>query len=206
MVIAIDGPAGAGKSTAARAVATKLGFAHLDTGAMYRAVALVGLERGIAPLEAARSITIEPGPPITVDGEAPGERLRTAEVSAAASAVASDPEIRRILVERQREILASGDWVVEGRDICSVVAPDAEVRIWLVADEVERARRRAAESGLSVDEVLEAQRARDAADTGHGRSTLSSPEGAVALDTTGLDVEGVVDRICELAEGHRQQA
>jgi cytidylate kinase len=203
MVIAIDGPAGSGKSTTAKAVAATLGFAHLDTGAMYRAVALASLERGLAPAEAAAAIRLEPGPPLLVDGEAPGELLRSPEVTAAASGVAGDPEVRALLVARQREILADGDWVAEGRDICTVVAPDAEVRIWLFADAGERARRRAVEQGLDPAEVLEAQRLRDTADSGHGRSTLEAAEGATRLDTTGLTVEEVVERIRAMAEAAR---
>lgn len=203
MVIAIDGPAGSGKSTTAKAVAATLDFAHLDTGAMYRAVALASLERGLAPAEAAAAIRLEPGPPLLVDGEAPGERLRSPAVTAAASTVAGDPEVRRLLVARQREILAAGDWVAEGRDICTVVAPDAEVRIWLFADEEERARRRAVEQGLDPAEVLEAQRLRDTADSGHGRSTLEAAEGATRLDTTGLTVEEVVERIRAMVDAAR---
>ena len=200
MVIAIDGPAGSGKSTTAKAVSAALGFRHLDTGAMYRAVALASLEKGIEAAEAASSLDFDPGPPIRVGGVEPGDGLRTPEVSAAASGVAADPKVRESLVAAQRAILAEGDWVAEGRDICSVVAPDAEVRVWLFADETERARRRAAEQGLDVEAVLAAQRERDGNDTGHGRSTLEPPAGAVKLDTTGLSVDQVVSRIAKLAE------
>lgn len=199
MVIAIDGPAGSGKSTASRAVAERLAFNHLDTGSMYRAVAFVCLERGIEPGVAAESIEIVPGPPLTVDGLEPGDRLRSPEVTAEASRVAADGAVRERLVSLQREILSTGDWVAEGRDICSVVAPDAEVRVWLVADEAERARRRAVEQGRDEADVLAEQRSRDANDTGHGRSTLEPPEGAVRLDTTGMTIEQVVEAICSMA-------
>lgn len=199
MVIAIDGPAGSGKSTTAKAVAAALGVRHLDTGAMYRAVALAVVEDGLGPAEAAAGLRFDPGPPILVNGAEPGGRLRDPDVSAAASAVAADAAVRQELVSRQREILSSGDWVAEGRDICTVVAPDAEVRVWLFADEAERARRRALEQGLDVEEVLAAQRERDANDTGHGRATLDAPEGALKLDTTGLSIDEVVSRIAQLA-------
>ena len=199
MVIAIDGPAGSGKSTTAKAVAAALGLRHLDTGAMYRAVALRSVELGIEPAEAAATLSFDPGPPLLVDGKEPGTRLRDPDVSAAALRVASDADVRQALVVRQQSILAEGDWVAEGRDICSVVAPNAEVRVWLFADERERARRRAAELGIDVEQVLEDQRIRDGNDSGHGRSTLESPEGAVKLDTTGLSVEEVVAQISSLA-------
>ncbi len=199
MVIAIDGPAGAGKSTVAKAVADDLGFSHLDTGGMYRIVALASLELGVGPLEAAQIVEIEPGPPLLMNGVAPGERLRTPEVTARASDVAGDLAIRALLVDKQRQILGSGDWVAEGRDICQVVAPDAEVRVWLTASPEERARRRAAQSGQPVEEVLAEQTIRDAADDGHGRSTLSAPEGAHVVDTTALSADQVIAKIRALA-------
>lgn len=199
MVIAIDGPAGAGKSTVAKAVADDLGFSHLDTGGMYRIVALASLESGEAPIDAALTVEIEPGPPLLMNGTAPGERLRTPEVTARASDVAGDPAIRELLVKRQRQILNSGNWVAEGRDICQVVAPDAEVRVWLTASPEERARRRAAQSGQAYEDVLADQTVRDAADDGHGRSTLSAPEGAHIVDTTELSAEQVIERIRALA-------
>jgi cytidylate kinase len=199
MVIAIDGPAGAGKSTVAKAVADDLGFSHLDTGGMYRIVALASLDLGVGPLEAAQTVEIEPGPPLLMNGVAPGERLRTPEVTARASDVAGDLAIRAVLVDKQRQILGSGDWVAEGRDICQVVAPDAEVRVWLTASPEERARRRAAQSGQPVEEVLAEQTIRDAADDCHGRSTLSAPEGAHVVDTTALSADQVIAQIRALA-------
>ena len=205
MVIAIDGPAGAGKSTVANAVSDALGFSHLDTGGMYRIVALASIESGSEPAEAAAAVKIDPGPPLRMDGVEPGDRLRTPEVTARASVVSGDPEVRRLLVERQREILASGDWVAEGRDICQVVAPDAEVKIWLTASEEERARRRAAQTGEDASRVLAEMKQRDAADTGHGRSTLTAPDGAHVVDTTDLSADQVIDRIRELAAAARNQ-
>lgn len=201
MVIAIDGPAGAGKSTTAKATALSLGFSHLDTGAMYRAVALVAADKGISFTQAAEDIVIEPGPPISVNGTQPGELLRTPSITAGASKAAADPKVREVLVALQRRILSSGDWVAEGRDICSVVAPDAQVRVWLTADETRRAERRARETGQSIEEVLNAQRARDTADEGHGRSTLNAPDGATVIDTTDLSPDEVVEQIVALAQG-----
>jgi len=199
MVIAIDGPAGAGKSTVAKAVADDLGFSHLDTGGMYRIVALASLQTGEAPIDAAQTVQIEPGPPLLMNGVAPGDQLRTPEVTARASDVAGDPAIRELLVLRQREILSDGNWVAEGRDICQVVAPDAEVRVWLTASPDERARRRSEQSGQPFEAVLAEQNIRDAADDGHGRSTLSAPEGAHVVDTTDLNAREVIDRIRALA-------
>lgn len=183
----------------AKAVADDLGFAHLDTGGMYRIVALASLETGETPLDAAKAVDIDPGPPLLMNGEAPGEKLRTPEVTARASDVAGDPAIRQLLVERQREILGSGNWVAEGRDICQVVAPDAEVKVWLTASPEERARRRSAQSGQPYEDVLADQMVRDAADDGHGRSTLSAPDGAHIVDTTELSAEQVIQRIRALA-------
>ncbi|MCX6387818.1 MAG: (d)CMP kinase [Solirubrobacterales bacterium] len=186
MVVAIDGPAGSGKSTVAKQVAAALGFGHLDTGGMYRIVALASLELDLPPAEAAMAVTIEGGPPLLMNGVDPGDRIRTPEVTA-----------------MQQAILGSGDWVAEGRDICQVVAPDAEVRVWLTADETERARRRAAQTGQAIAEVLAAQRDRDEADQGHGRSTLEPSEGATVVDTTGLTPADVVSRIRSLADAAR---
>jgi len=203
MVVAIDGPAGSGKSTVAKQVAEALGFGHLDTGGMYRIVALASLELDLPPAEAAMAVTIEGGPPLLMNGADPGDRIRTPEVTARASQVAGDPRVREILVKMQQAILGSGDWVAEGRDICQVVAPDAEVRVWLTADETERARRRATQTGQEIAEVLAAQRDRDEADQGHGRSTLEPSEGATVVDTTGLTPAEVVSRIRSLADAAR---
>src|SRR5262249_8721694 len=128
MVIAIDGPAGTGKSTVARAVAERVGFAFLDTGAMYRAVALREIESGEPAAEIARRVTIEVGDRVRVDGRDVTEAIRTPEVTAQTSRVAADRAVREALVAKQRAIVASGDWVAEGRDIGTVVAPDAAVK------------------------------------------------------------------------------
>ncbi len=132
-VVAIDGPAGAGKSTVARAVAAELGFTYLDSGALYRAVALAARRRDAAPADVARQARIEVGERVTVDGEDVTAAIRTPEVSEAASRAAAEPEVRAALLEQQRRLLAHGDWVAEGRDIGSVVAPDAEVKVFLTA-------------------------------------------------------------------------
>jgi cytidylate kinase len=187
MVIAIDGPAGAGKSTVARAVAERLGFTYLDTGAMYRAVALGALESGDSPAAVAERARIELGERVTLDGRDVSEAIRTPEISAEASHVARDQGVRAALVRRQQEILAEGDWVAEGRDIALVVAPDAAVKVYLFADPAERARRRAEEAGDL--------RARDERDQTEGRSVLEPAPDAIPVDTTSLSIDEVVDQI-----------
>jgi cytidylate kinase len=199
MVIAIDGPAGAGKSTVARGVAERLGFAFLDTGAMYRCVGLAAAERDEPPAQVARAITIELGEQVLLDGRDVTAEIRTPQVSEAASRVAADPAVRVALVERQQQILESGDWVAEGRDITTVVAPEAEVKVFLYADPSERARRRAAESGLDPVTVLQTQRERDERDSTEGRATLEPPHDAVPVDTTGRPLDEVIDQIVMLA-------
>jgi cytidylate kinase len=197
MVIAIDGPAGAGKSTVARAVARELGFTYLDTGAMYRAVALAAPEHASAA-EAAQTIDIEVGDRVSIDGRDVTEAIRAPEVSEAASRVAADPGVREALVERQRELMSSSNWVAEGRDIGTVVAPDAEVKVFLTASGEERARRRAAELGADPDTVLAEQALRDERDRTREHSPLEAAPGAIELDTTGLSVDEVVERIAGL--------
>ena len=200
MVIAIDGPAGAGKSTVARAVADRLGFTYLDTGAMYRAVALAASERpGEEPASVAEQIQISVGDRVTLDGRDVTDAIRTAEVAAGASRVAADPGVRRALVAKQQAILREGDWVAEGRDIGSVVAPDAAVKVFLTASAEERARRRAAELGADPDHVRAEQALRDERDSTREHSPLRPAPGAVELDTTDLTHEEVVDRIADLA-------
>ena len=198
MVVAIDGPAGAGKSTVARATAATLGFTYLDSGAMYRAVGLTLLEQGGAASEAAESLEIEVGDRVIVDGRDVTEAIRTPEVSEAASKVATNQAVRAALVRKQRELLAHGDWVVEGRDIGTVVAPDAAVKIFLTADAEERARRRAAELGTDTATVLRDQAIRDENDATREHSPLRPADGSIELDTTGLNVQDVVARIVEL--------
>jgi cytidylate kinase len=196
MVIAIDGPAGAGKSTVARAVAERLGFTYLDTGAMYRAVALAAAERpGEEPASVAEQIDISVGDRVLVDGRDVTDDIRTAEVSANASRVAADAGVRRALVAKQQAILREGDWVAEGRDIGSVVAPDAAVKVFLTASAEERARRRAAELGLDTDQVLREQHTRDRRDASADRTVLEPALDAVPVDTTGLTLEEVVGQI-----------
>src|SRR3712207_373200 len=154
MLIAIDGPAGAGKSTVARAAADALGFTYLDSGAMYRATALKLLEDGGAASERAAEIEIELGERVIADGRDVTEAIRTPEVTEAASRIARNERVRAALVEKQRALLATGDWVAEGRDIGTVVAPDSAVKVFLTAAPEERARRRAQELGSDFDIVL----------------------------------------------------
>lgn len=207
MLIAIDGPAGAGKSTVARALARELGFTYLDSGAMYRCVALLALRQPQRePAELAREATVELGGtpsceprPVLLDGHDVSREIRTPEVSEAASHVAADPGVRDALVVKQRELIASGDWVAEGRDIGTVVAPDAELKVFLDADPRERASRRAAELGGDVELVLAEQTMRDARDSSREHSPLHAAPDAITLDTTGLGVEDVVMRIAALA-------
>jgi cytidylate kinase len=198
MVIAIDGPAGAGKSTVARSVAQRLGFTYLDTGAMYRSVALAALESGDPPAAVAERAEIELGDRVRLDGRDVTEAIRTPEVSVASSRVAQDPGVRAALVARQQEIMSEGDWVAEGRDIALVVAPGAEVKVYLYADPLERARRRAVESGADAEAVLADQVARDERDQTEGRSTLEPAPDAVPVDTTGLSIDEVVEQIATL--------
>ncbi len=199
MIVAIDGPAGAGKSTVSRAVAAALGATYLDSGAMYRIVALKVLG-GEAPEAAARSTQIGLGETITADGIDVTSAIRTPEVSEKASEVAALPAVREALVEQQRALLHDGgDWVAEGRDIGTVVAPDAELKVFLTASTEERARRRAAELGISVGEVLAQQVERDHRDSTRAASPLTAAEDAIELDTTGLSVDQVAGQIAALA-------
>ncbi len=211
MVVAIDGPAGAGKSTVARALAHRLGCTYLDSGAMYRCVALLALASpDEEPARLARAARIELGGDCAAgDGGAEGtillngrdvtEEIRTREVSERASQVASDPAVREALVAKQRELIASGDLVAEGRDIGTVVAPDAALKVFLTADPAERARRRATELGLDREAVLDELQRRDQRDSDRRHSPLRAARDAVTLDTTGLSVEQVVERIARLA-------
>jgi cytidylate kinase len=206
MVIAIDGPAGAGKSTVAKGVAKALGFTYLDSGAMYRTVALAALDRGVNVDDGERlgglawSLDIGfDGDSIRLDGKPVGGRIRTPEVTIASSRVSVHPQVRQAMVKRQRELIASGNYVAEGRDIGTVVSPDSPLKVFLTADETERARRRASDTGESVTEVREAMRDRDKRDEERVDSPLRRDEQAVPIDTTDLTPEQVVDRIVELA-------
>jgi cytidylate kinase len=203
MVVAIDGPAGAGKSTVARAAARALGFTYLDSGAMYRAVGLMTSRNGGPAAERADELDIQLGERVLANGEDVTEAIRAPEVSEAASRVATDPAVREALVKKQRELLSRGDWVAEGRDIGTVVAPDAEVKVYLTASAEERARRRATELGTDVDTVMRDQALRDAQDMDREHSPLMAAPGALELDTSGLTVDEVVERIVELVESAR---
>jgi cytidylate kinase len=206
MVIAIDGPAGAGKSTVARAVAAELGFTYLDSGAMYRCVALAALEAGVGaddaaalgPLAAGLEIGFD-GRRVLLGGRDVSDAIRTPEVSADASRVSVHPAVREALVARQRRLIATGRYVAEGRDIGTVVSPDAPLKVFLTASGEERARRRAAETGEDIETVLAAQQVRDARDTAREHGALRAAEDAVPLDTTGLSLEEVVSRVVALA-------
>jgi cytidylate kinase len=202
MVIAIDGPAGAGKSTVAKGVARALGFTYLDSGAMYRAVALAALERGIDLDDGERlgelawdlDIDFE-GDTIRLDGKPVEGRIRSPEVTIAASRVSVHPEVRQAMVKRQRELIASGNYVAEGRDIGTVVSPDSPLKVFLTADETERARRRAGDTGEPVDEVKRAIAERDRRDQERADSPLRRADGSIEIDTTDLTADQVVARI-----------
>jgi len=212
-VIAIDGPAGAGKSSVARAVATALGYEYLDTGAMYRAVALVALENEVDPddgnrlRDLARSVEIVATQGrVTIDGRDVTARIRDADVTEMAPAISARPEVREALVALQRGAVSEKDVVVEGRDIGSAALPDAEVKVFLTASLTERARRRVRQLGLPEDrDTLERYRlsieARDATDSSRASSPLVRPPDAVVIDSTRRTLEEVVDEIVSLARG-----
>ena len=204
MVIAIDGPAGAGKSTVARGVARALGSGYLDSGAMYRAVALSLLENGGDPAERAAGARIELGDRVLLDGRDVSEAIRAPEVSEAASRIAASQPVRTAMVRKQRELVADGDWVAEGRDIGTVVAPDAALKIFLTASPEQRARRRAADLGTDWRVVLKDQTIRDAQDTERAHSPLRPAPEAIELDTTDRPVEDVVAQIVGLARDARR--
>ena len=204
MVVTVDGPAGVGKSSVARAVAAALGVPHLDTGAFYRAVTLAVVRSGVDPTDAAEVLAVAAAADLDyadgvmlLGGEPVTEAVRAPEVVALVSAVSAFPELRRVVVARQREWVSrrGGRAVVEGRDIGTVVFPDAPVKIYLVADAAERARRRAGDpeaAGLTVDEIERRLRARDHADSTRAASPLRPAEDAVTIDTTALSLEEVV--------------
>ena len=196
MVIAIDGPAGTGKSTVARAVAERLGFTYLDTGAMYRAVALIHIETGEPPAEIARRVNI--GDRVSVDGRDVTDQIRTPEVTARTSHVAADSAVREALVAKQRAIVADGDWVAEGRDIGTVVAPDAAVKVFLTATPQERARRRAKQTGGDYETILADQAERDERDSTADRAIFEAPADSVPVDTTNLSLDDVIAQIATL--------
>jgi cytidylate kinase len=218
MIIAIDGPAGSGKSTVARSVAAELGFKYLDTGAMYRAVAYRALQSGVDPVDGAALARVVGESPIEfihvpgdsfpvgvrIAGTDVTAEIRSPEVDDAVSAVARLGVVREAMVAQQRALGGHDDIVVEGRDIGTVVFPDAEVKVFLTASAEERARRRAvqqAESGIDADsaEVHQALMRRDRADSTRELSPLTPAVDAIVLNTTGLSFEQVVERVCEIA-------
>jgi cytidylate kinase len=206
MVIAIDGPAGAGKSSVARGVAAELGFTYLDSGAMYRCAALAGIERGAdlddgeAMGELARGLRIGfDGGLVELDGRDVSEAIREPEVTEAAARVAVHLAVRSVMVDRQKEMIAAGDYVAEGRDIGTVVSPGSPLKVFLTASDEERARRRAAQTGEDVAEVLAAQRRRDETDETREHSALQVADDAIEIDTTGLSEDEVVGRVVSLA-------
>lgn len=205
-VIAIDGPAGSGKSTVARALAERLGLEYLDTGAMYRSVTFACLRRGVDPAETdavaklADRVEIEVGPDgVRVDGVDATIEIRGPEVSRAVSVVAANPQVRAEMVRRQREWVAKrGGGVLEGRDIGTVVFPDAELKVYLTADPEVRAQRRSKEvTDLDYETVAADLARRDALDQGRADSPLTEAEDAFVIDTTGLTVEQILDVITE---------
>ncbi len=206
MVIAIDGPAGAGKSTVARAVAAALDFIYLDSGAMYRCVALAGIERDAdldepeAMGSLARSLRIElDGERVDLDGREVSGAIREPQVTEASSRVSVHPPVREAMVAAQRQLIAAGRYVAEGRDIGTVVSPEAPLKVFLTASAEERARRRASQTGEDAAAVLSAQRERDERDETREHSALRAADDAVEIDTTGLGLDEVVGRIVELA-------
>jgi cytidylate kinase len=215
LVIAIDGPAGSGKSTVARAVAERVGLAYLDTGAMYRALAFEAMRRGIDPADAdpvaelARDIDLRVGDTVVVDGVDATIEIRSPEVTRAVSTVAANPAVRKEMVVRQREWVDAHDGgVVEGRDIGTVVFPHANVKVYLTADDRERASRRSKEMlDLHYDQVAADIARRDHIDSTRPASPLSMAVDAVQIDTTGRDIEAVVAQVLALvtAAQHEHQ-
>ena len=211
LVVAVDGPSGSGKSSTARGVASRLGLRYLDTGAMYRAVTWALLQRGIdvndpaAVALAAREVRIDVGtdaltPTIHADGVDVSGPIREQPVTSAVSAVSAVLEVRTLMVRCQREAIGTGGIVIEGRDIGSVVAPDADLKVFLVADPGARAARRAAEQGKSAEvAATEADMARrDAYDSSRTASPLSQAADAIVVDSTSLSLEQVIDAIVDL--------
>lgn len=219
MIIAIDGPSGAGKSTVAKAVARNLDFSCLDTGAMYRAIAWRAVTDGVAlddeaalgELARTHQITFEheAGDPIPkrvlLDGIDITQAIRTAEIDKAVSPVSATPSVREALTDQQRRIGRSGDYVIEGRDIGSVVFPDAELKVFLTASSEERAHRRVRQNvdrgvgSIDFDEVLKDIIRRDEADSKRSTSPLVIPDDAIVIDSTNHYIEDIIARICAMA-------
>ena len=216
MIIAIDGPSGAGKGTVARALAARLGYRHVDTGAMYRAVAWKATQEGIdlsdeaavAALGERATFDVEAGR-ISIDGHDVRAAIRTPEIDKAAASVARHPSVRRVLVARQREFGAGGGVVMEGRDIGTVVFPHADVKIYLDASPEERARRRAADPAHTssktsqLSDVATALAERDKSDSTRAVSPLAIAPDATVVDTTGVSVEDVIERVLSVIEARR---
>jgi cytidylate kinase len=208
MIVAIDGPAGSGKSSVARALADRLGFRYLDTGAMYRALTWLALHTAVplddgpalGALASANPITFGEGRTVSIAGQDVTQAIRAPEIDAAVPVVARHPEVREVMRGRQRELGGLGDSVIEGRDIGVVVAPDAQLKVWLVADPAVRARRRHAErDGLGMEELSEELRRRDERDAVNTHRASD----AVCVDTTRLTLDEVVGRIVSLVEERR---
>lgn len=211
-VIALDGPSGTGKSTVARALARRLGFRYLDTGAMYRAVTWAVLDAGIDPEDQAAvgavadrvvlDVSTDPERPgVAVDGQKVDDAIRTAAVTTAVSPVSATPHVREVLVAAQRELIGDGHVVVEGRDIGTVVAPGAPLKVFLTASPDARARRRSRQDG-SADRAATAAALgrRDAYDSSRQHSPLRAAEDAVHLDTTAMSVDQVIRQLVDLAQ------
>lgn len=206
MVIAIDGPAGAGKSSVARGVAEALGFTYLDSGAMYRCVAYTCLDWGANPelsgeaTSTAESIEISfDGDEVLIDGVDVSEEIRSPEVSEAASKVAVHPGVRDAMVTEQRRLIESGNYIAEGRDIGTVVSPDSPLKIFLTASPEIRARRRAEQTGGDAREILVSQMERDKRDSEREHGALRAADDAVEVDTSELTQDEVVGKIADLA-------
>ncbi|MFZ0386645.1 MAG: (d)CMP kinase [Solirubrobacteraceae bacterium] len=197
-VVAIDGPAGAGKSSVARAVADRLGFTYLDSGAMYRSVALAVLRSGRPPDEVAAGVSLSLGDHVLLDGEDVTAAIRAPEVSEAASVVAADPAVRTAMIAEQRRLLADGNWVAEGRDIGTVVWPSAELKVFLTASAEARAGRRADQIGADAAVVLAEQAIRDQRDIEREQSPLRAADDAVTVDTSDLTLDEAVERVVTL--------
>jgi len=197
-VVALDGPAGAGKSSVARAVADRLGFTYLDSGAMYRCVALAVLRRDRPPAEVAAEVSVSLGDRVLLDGEDVTDAIRSPEVSEAASVVAADAAVRTAMVAEQRRLLATGNWVAEGRDIGTVVWPSAEVKVFLTASPAARAARRAEQIGADVAVVLAEQAIRDQRDIEREESPLRAAADAITVDTSDLTLDQAVEQVVAL--------
>jgi CMP/dCMP kinase len=220
VIVAIDGPAGAGKSTVARAVARRLGVAYLDTGAMYRALTWLAARRGIAASDGDALAALARDEPIAVEPTDDGDRvsiagmdvtdaIRDPEVAARVSEVSAHPGVREQMVAAQRAVMASGSWVSDGRDVGSAVVPDAELKVFLTASLEERARRRHADLDhqgvtMELDRVLEDVRRRDHIDSTRAASPLRVADGAIVIDSSELDADEVADLIVRLVEDLRE--